>query len=357
MKLSLTSVLPLAVQTEPSCASQALKSLEWRRAISDEFDALIRNETWDLVTPHSSHNVVGCKLVFRIKHSPDGSISKHKAHFVAKGFHQRPGLDYTDTFSLVVKTTTIRVLLSITAWYNELRQFLLQTGFVNSHSDTSLFIFNANVYVIFLLVYVDDTILIGSDGSLVDEFVLTIAHHFSIKDLGALSFFLSVEVHSCSHGLFLSQQKYVTNLLNRTKMIDAKLVSTPLLTNQSLKLLDGTSLTDATEFRQEIGALQYLPFTHPDIAFAVNKLAQFMHRPTIGHWSLTKSLLRYLRGTLSYDLLLRRDSPISLHVFYDTDWAGNQDDRTSTSAYVVFLSSTAIFWCSRKQCSIARSST
>ena len=115
-------------------------------------------------------------------------------------------------------------------------------------------------------------------------------------------------------------------------MLDAKPVSTPLPTDNFLKLLDGTSLTDATEFRQVIGVLQYLSFTRPDIAFAVNKLAYFMHRPTSGHWVLAKKLFRYLRGTLSYELLLHRDFSISLHGFSDADWVGNHDNRTSTSA-------------------------
>ncbi|KAK0579819.1 hypothetical protein LWI29_031937 [Acer saccharum] len=299
----------------------------------EEFDALIRNETWDLVPSHPSYNTVGCKWIFCIKRSPDGSISKYKAHLVAKGFHQRPGVDYTDTFIPVVKTTTIRVLLSTAvsrgwslrqldvnnaflqghldenvfmvqppgfkdpalplhvchlkkaiydlkqaprAWYNELRQFLLHNGFVNSHSDTSLFIFNANGCVIFLLVYVDDIIVTGNDGALIDTFVATLARRFSIKDLGTLSYFLGVEVIPCSAGMFLSQQKYVTDLLTCTKMINSKPVVTPLPTNHSLTLLDRISLTDAIEFHQVIGALQYLSFTRPDIAFAVNKLAQFM---------------------------------------------------------------------------------
>ncbi|KAK0590804.1 hypothetical protein LWI29_031925 [Acer saccharum] len=97
-KLSLTSMLSSSLQVEPTCVSQALKIPEWRKAMSKEFDALNRNGTWDLVPSHSSHNIVGCKWVFRIKRSPDGSVSRYKARLVAKGFHQRPGLDYTETF-------------------------------------------------------------------------------------------------------------------------------------------------------------------------------------------------------------------------------------------------------------------
>lgn len=116
-----------------------------------------------------------------------------------------------------------------------------------------------------------------------EKFVVTLARRFSIKDLGSLSYFLGVEVLPSSHGMFLSQQLYVTDLLVRTKMFDSKPISTLLPTDHSLKLLDGTSLIDATKIHQVIGALQYLFFTRPDIAFPMNKLTQFMHCPTTGH--------------------------------------------------------------------------
>ena len=138
-KLSLISVLS-PPQTEPTCASQAMKISEWRRAMSDEFDALIQNGTWSLVPPGPSQNVVGCKWVFRIKRSPDGSIARYKARLVAKGFHQRPGLDYKETFSPVVKTTTIRVLLSVAVtrgW--SLRQLDVNNAFLQGHLTEDVF--------------------------------------------------------------------------------------------------------------------------------------------------------------------------------------------------------------------------
>ena len=139
------------------------------------------------------------------------------------------------------------------AWYNELRQHLLQTGFVNSLSDSSLFIFNKNGCTLLLLVYVDNIIVTGSDVVLVDKFVASLSQRFSIKDLGYLSYFLGVEVLPSPRGLFLSQQKYVIDLLTRTKMLESKPVQTPLPTDHSLTLLDGTSLTDAIEFRSVVG--------------------------------------------------------------------------------------------------------
>lgn len=139
-------------------------------------------------------------------------------------------------------------------------------------------------------------------------------------------------------------------------MLNANDVSTPMSPSNVPVLLDGTSLTDAIEYRSVVGALQYLSLTRPDIAFTINKLSQFMHRPTTEHWSATKRLLRYLHGTIMHGLHLRKDSPLSLHAFSDANWVDNVDDR-STSAYVIFMGSNAISWSSKKQRSVARSST
>ena len=125
---------------ELTCASQAMKIPEWRRAMSEEFDALVCNGTWDLVPSNALTNVVGCKWVFRIKRAPNGSISRYKARLVAKGFHQRPGLDYTDTFSPVIKTTTIRIVLSIAVsrgW--SLRQLDVNNAFLQGHLSETVY--------------------------------------------------------------------------------------------------------------------------------------------------------------------------------------------------------------------------
>lgn len=194
-KLNLHTQLSKSNDLEPTTVTQALKDTKWRRAMSEEYDALVRNGTWELVLPDSSHNIIGCKWIFRTKRNSDGSIDWFKACLVAKGFHQRPGVDYHDTFNLVVKPTTVRVVLSLAvshgwslrqldvnnaflqghlsenvymtqppgfvdqdnppyvcklrkainglkqaprAWYHEFRTFLIHSGFKNSHVDTSL---------------------------------------------------------------------------------------------------------------------------------------------------------------------------------------------------------------------------
>lgn len=166
--------------------------------------------------------------------------------------------------------------------------------------------------------------------------------------MGHLSFFLGVEVIPTHAGLFLSQHQYIRDLLSTTNMLGAKDVSTPLSTTNSLKLIDGTSSVDSTEFRRVIGNLQYLSFTRLDISFAVNKLSQFMHKPTTAHWTTTKRLLCYLKHTVFHGIQLTKNSNPVLTTFSDADWAGNVDDRTSTSAYISFLGPNPISWSSKK---------
>ncbi|KAF5461735.1 hypothetical protein F2P56_017810 [Juglans regia] len=131
-------------------------------------------------------------------------------------------------------------------------------------------------------------------------------------------------------------------------MVGAKDISTPLSTSTSLKLVDGTTSVDSTEFRRVIGSLQYLSLTRPDISFAVNKLSQFMHKPTITHWTTIKRLLRYLKQTIFHVIQLQKDTTWHLTTYSDADWARNVDDRTSTSAYISFLGHNPISWSSKK---------
>ena len=135
-------------------------------------------------------------------------------------------------------------------------------------------------------------------------------------------------------------------------MVNANDVTTPMSPSYVPSIHDGISLTDAIEYRSIVSGLQYLSLTRLDIAFAVNKLSKFMHCPTTPHWAAVKHLLRYLRGTIHHGLFLHQNSPL-FHGFSDADWAGNTDDRTSTSAHVVF----AISWSLKKQRTVARSST
>ncbi|KAL6323488.1 hypothetical protein AAG906_039061 [Vitis piasezkii] len=295
----------LHASLEPTTASQALQDPNWCAAMDDEIVALARNHTWVLVPSPSNHNIVGCKWVF--------------PRLVAKGFHQRPRVDYHDTFSLVVKPTTIRVVLSIA----------LSNGWPISQLDVNNAFLHGNltedVYMAQPPGYVDkdnptyicrlQKALYGNCSPSIRKFVDALAHRFSLKDLGHLSYFLGVEAISTSDGMFLSQHKYVRDLLAKFHLEGVKNSSTLMSSTGHLTLNDGSPPANATHFRSLVGGLQYLQLTRPDIAFAINKLAQFMHAPTQTHWTAAKRLLRYLKHTIHFGLTFRRPQPLHLQAY------------------------------------------
>lgn len=243
------------------------------------------------------------------------------------------------------------------AWYNELSAFLLSLGFVNSLADTSLFVLHRGSEFIYLLIYVDDILITGNTSSGIAKILALLADRFSVKDAEDLNYFLGIEAHRTQQGLHLSQRKYILDLLHKYDMTNAKPVTTPMASTPKLHLHSGTPLADPTKYRRLIGSLQYLQFTRLDIAYAVNKLSQFMHMPTEDHWQAAKRILRYLAGTPTHGIYFSASNKLVLHAYSDADWAGDSDDYISTNSYIVYLGRHPISWTSRKQSGVARSST
>jgi hypothetical protein len=139
---------------------------------------------------------------------------------------------------------------------------------------------------------VDDIIVTGNSDNILSVFVSSLAKRFSLNDLGNLSYFLGVEVLPHKHGILLSQRRYITDLLTRLNMLDAKPVLTSIPSSASaISLLYGSPLHNPTVYREVVGSLQYLSLTRPDVSFAMNKLSQFMHSLTDDHWILVKRIL------------------------------------------------------------------
>ncbi|CAL8168757.1 unnamed protein product [Prunus armeniaca] len=286
----------------------------------DELTALQQTHTWTLVPPHSAQNLVGSKWVFGIKQHPDGSIEWYKARLVAKGFNQLEGIDYTETFSPVAKPITIRILLSIA----------VQNDWHISQLDVT----NAFLH-----------------GHLLEE----LGSQFTIKDLGALHYFLGIEVHRTSSGLFLSQTKYTIDLLSKTDMLNTKPFPSPATTT---KLASDSSelLSNPTSYRYIVSTLQYLTWTCPDISYSVNQVCQFLHAPSTTHLTAVKRILRYLIATPDYGLPIHKGKPHHT-AFCDVDWAGNPNNRRSTIGPCIFLGTNLISWSAKTQTIMARSST
>ncbi|XP_057830103.2 uncharacterized mitochondrial protein AtMg00810-like [Cryptomeria japonica] len=185
-----------------------------------------------------------------------------------------------------------------------------------------------------------------------------LASEFDMKDLGFLHYFLGLEVWQEENYIILNQGKYTIDILNRFGMMDIKPMSAPMETNLH-KLKDAASkseLVDPTLYRQIIGSLMYLVNTWPDIFYATNTLSQFMCKPRKIYLVAVKHIMRYLRGTIG--LGLKYDNvEICLHGYSDSDWAGSVVDRKSTSGCCFSFRSAMIAWFSRKQPSVAQSST
>uniref|UniRef100_A0A2N9EQQ9 Reverse transcriptase Ty1/copia-type domain-containing protein n=1 Tax=Fagus sylvatica TaxID=28930 RepID=A0A2N9EQQ9_FAGSY len=382
------------------------------RAMRDELTALDQNHTWDLIPRHPGMNIVGSRWVFKTKLKSDGSIERFKARLVAKGYNQLAGLDFHETFSPVIKPTTIRLVLSLAvtcgwslrqldvknaflhgtlqevvymeqplgfqnslhpshvcrlrkalyglkqaprAWFDRFSSFLLTLGFVCSSADSSLFIFRSSHHVILLLVYVDDIILTSNHTPSLNALISLLGSKFSMKDLGSLHYFLGIQVQPFVDGIFLSQHKYACEILARASMTGCKPIGTPLA--QKLKLQhEGGPLVDATNYRSIVGALQYLTLTRPDLTHAVNLVCQFMHQPGTSHFQAVKRILRYLQGTLDYGIRLLSHSSLNLYGFSYANWAGCPDTRRSTTGYCIYLGANCISWASKKQATVSRSS-
>jgi len=245
--------------------------------------------------------------------------------------------------------------ISPRAWYSRFTAHLLSLGFVEARSDTSLFVFRRGSDTVYLLLYVDDIVFTASSTELLRRTITALQQEFAMKDLGELHHFLGMEVQRIGDGLFLSQHQYMIDILNRAGMADCKPVSTPVDCNPKLSA-DGVPVQDATDFRSLAGALQYLTFTRPDIAYAVQQICLYMHDPREPHLTALKRILRYIRGTLHMGLVLRPSSSAELVVYSDADWAGCLETRKSTSGFAVFLGDNLVSWSSKWQNTVSRSS-
>jgi Reverse transcriptase (RNA-dependent DNA polymerase) len=243
------------------------------------------------------------------------------------------------------------------AWFDKLSTTLLAFGFTSSCYDPSLFLAHSQGHILLVLVYVDDIIITGSNPQQVKAYIRHLQQQFSIRDLGDLNYFLGIEANYTTNGLCLTQTKYLTDLLNRSNMLNCKPCLSPMASDCALSQEGSTLCQNFKLYHNIVGGLQYATLTRPDIAFAVNKVSQFMHHPTEAHWNAVKRILHYVAGTLRYGLHFYKKSPLHIHSYSDVDWAGNIDDRRSTFGFCVYLGRNLVSWCAKKQPTVSRSST
>jgi hypothetical protein len=190
----------------------------------------------------------------------------------------------------------------------------------------------------------------------IQELKQFLSQHFEMKDLGPLSYFLDLEISSSSNGYYLTQAKYISDLLSQANLVDSKIVDTPTELNTRLTPDAGKPLRDFTLYRHLVGNLVYLTVTRLDISYVVHQVSQFMAAPRSTHFSVVLRILRYLKGTLFHGLYFSSQSSILLHAYTDANWAGDLTDRRSTTGYCFLLGTSVISWRNKKQTVVAHSS-
>jgi len=293
----------------------------------EEYKALIDNGTWRLVPRPPRANVVSGKWIFKHKYHSNCSLARHKVRWVVCGFSQQHSIDFDETFSLVVKPATIRVILSLAfhqldvknaflhghleetvycqqppgfvdpttpdhvcllrkslyglkqtprAWYQRFTSYIRTLGFVASVTDTSLFVYKEGGNVAYMLLYIDDIVLTTSSADLLHLITERLHSEFAMTDLGGTS---------SSAGMAVCH--------STTTLVD---------TRANLSATDGNLVDDASQYRSLASALHYITLTCPDIAYAVQQVCLFMHDPREPHLAMIKRILRYVKGTLSTGL-------------------------------------------------------
>jgi hypothetical protein len=384
--------------------------------MNEEFNSLIQNDTWSLEEAPVGVKPIPVKWIYKVKKDASGNFERFKARLVVKGYRQKEGIDYTEVFAPVSKFTTVRTLLAKAAaedlelqqidiktaflhgeleeeifmeqpvgyeegkpgmvcrlnkslyglkqapraWYTRLTKELKTFGFVPSVADPSLFTLDNKDSTVYLLIYVDDILIAGKDKSAVDYIKEELLTRFEGRDLGEVTSYLGLNVtrDRPNFEIKVSQKAMIDNIIKEFGMDEAKTRSIPL--SPAIKLSkDEGELIDKKQFPYGtlIGKLMFLAVsTRPDIAYSVGTLARFISEPTSTHWQAAKGVVRYLAHTKDRGITFR-GSQLELTGFCDADYAGDVDSRKSTSGYVFTLNGGAISWSSKRQPTVAASTT
>ena len=205
-----------------------------------------------------------------------------------------------------------------------------------SKSHHSVFYRNSSSSIIMLVVYVDDIVITGSDFKGISSLKSFLQSQFHTKDLGMVRYFLGIELMRSKHEIFLSQRKYVFDLLSDTGKLWVKPCSSPMVPGVHLTR-EGETFENLERYRRPVGKLNYLTVTRRDIAYSVSIVNQYMSFPTVDHWAAVEHILCYLKEAPGHGILYSNHGHNRLEYFTDVDWIGSKEDRRSTTGYYVFV--------------------
>jgi hypothetical protein len=379
--------------------------------MQEELNNFMRNEVWHLV-PRPNQNIVGTKWVFRNKQDEHGVVTRNKARLVAKGYSQVEGLDFDETYASVARLESIRILLAYAtyhgfklyqmdvksaflngpikeevyveqppgfedneypnhvyklskafyglkqaprAWYECLWDFLITNGFKSGKADPTLFTKTIAKDLFVCQIYVDNIIFGSTNKSTCEEFSRIMIQKFEMPMMEKLKYFLGSQIKELQDGTFISQTKYIQDILKKFGIKDGKPIKTPMGTNGHLDLDTGGKTVDQKVYQSMIGSLLYLCASWLDIMLSVCMCARFQADPKEVHLKAVKRIMRYLVYTPKFGLWYHKGSTFDLIGYSDADWVGCKIDRKSTSETYQFLGKSLVSWASKKQNSVALS--
>ncbi|KAH9780527.1 hypothetical protein KPL71_008114 [Citrus sinensis] len=410
---------------DPTSYNEALidRDVEfWKKAMNQEMESMYSNKVRELVEAPNEVKPIECKWIYKRKRGVDGRVETFKARLVAKWFTQKEGIDYEENFSPVAMLKSIRILLSIAVMLDyEIWQMDVKTAFLNGHLEENIYMqqpdgfiqkgqehmvcklqksiyglkqasrswnirfdqaiksfgFIQNIdepcvykkiqekYVAFLILYVDDILVIGNDIGVLTTIKSWLAKQFDMKDLGEASYILGIKLlrDRKNKTLALSQAVYIDKILTRFSMENSKTGLLPFRhgitfsKDQSPKTSEEIERMRRVPYAEAVGSIMYAMLcTRPDICFAVGMVSRYQSNPGPEHWTAVKHIMKYLKRTKNYMLVYSGDELIPVG-YTDSDFMSDKDSRKSTSGYVFTLGSGAISWRSVKQSCIADSTT
>lgn len=388
---------------------------EWILAIIKHLEDLQAAGTWRVSDVPAGRRLVSCKWVFKIKYNPDGTIDKYKARLVARGFTQVENIDFQETFAPTMRFESLRLLFAIAIlyglmihqldvdnaylnsdlwdeiymvfpegltitpnmkgkalqllkglfglkqsariWNEKFEAAVKKIGFKSISSDKCIYIRVTDNEIAILGLYVDDILILTKTAKLMNQVKDQIKSAFQVKDSGEVKRILGIQAHRTDNELTLDQSQYVKKLLQEYGMEDCKPVATPIDGHESLDpARPDEERTDQHAYQKRVGSLMYLMTgTRPDLAFAVSKLSQFCHDPTVRHANALNRVLRYVSGTVNHGLCFRSEgSPV---IYSDSAYGDDKNDRKSTYGHALLYGQAACTWTSKKQRGVATSTT
>ncbi|GJU40215.1 putative RNA-directed DNA polymerase [Tanacetum coccineum] len=395
----------------------------WQGAMDEEMKSMKVNKVWIVIDRPPNAKVVRSKWIFKKKTDMDGKVHTYKARLVAKGCTQTYGVDYEETFSPVADIRAIRILIAIAAYYDyEIWQMDVKTAFLNGRLDEDIYMEQPEGYVnpkypnrvcklqrsiyglkqasrqwnkrfdeeikkfgftqnrdepcvyrkasgsnvVFLILYVDDILIMGNNIPRLKEVKDYLGKCFSMKDLGEAAYILGIKIYRdrSKRLIGLSQSAYIDKILKKFNMHNSKKGYLPMEVKHELSNEMCASTPEEVAYMKKVpyasavGSIMYaVRCTRPDVAFAQNLVSRYQQNPGKLHWVAVKHILKYLRNTRDMFLVYggKPDAELNVTGFCDASWQCDKDDTKSQTGYVFVVNGGAVDWKSKKQTTIAMS--